>query len=300
MAIKRSNIQKNENLAGYLFLLPILLGFLVFMIFPILFSFILSFAQWDFMKGLSAIGFTGLDNFIALFKDEWFVTSMKNTLVFALATVPGSVAIGLVLAVVIDRYVYFRDFFKLSIFLPYISSIIASAVVWSVVLHPSYGPVNEFLKSIGVADPPKWFGDMKWAMKAVIAFSIWQQLGYIVLVYMAGLKGISKELYESVEIDGAGPVRKFFSITLPLVSPTTFFLLIMQLIGSFKVFDIISALTEGGPGTSTTVIAYYIYRAAFKYFEMGKASASAWIMFICIFAVTLIQWRYEKKGENYD
>jgi len=298
MAIKNSATQRKENLAGYLFLLPILLGFLIFMLFPILFSFILSFSKWDFMKGLSSIKFTGFDNFFAIFKDPWFTSSLKNTFVFAATTVPLSISIGLILAVLIDKYVYFKNFLKLSIFLPYISSIIASAVVWSVVLHPSYGPVNELLKSLGVINPPRWFGDMKWALRAVIAFSIWQQLGYVVLVYMAGLKGIPNELYESADIDGAGKVRVFFSITLPMISPTTFFLLIMQLIGSFKVFDVISALTDGGPGTSTTVIAYYIYRSAFKYFEMGNASASAWIMFICIFAITLFQWKYQKKWDN--
>jgi len=224
---------------------------------------------------------------------------MKNTLIFAVSTVPVGISIGLVLAVLINKYVFCQNFFKISLFLPYISSAVASAVVWSVVLHPSFGPVNEFLKSIGIQNPPKWFADLKWALPSVIAFSIWQQLGYIILVYMAGLKGVPADLYEAAEIDGAGEVRKFFVITLPMVSPTTFFLFIIQLIGSFKVFDVVSALTDGGPGTSTTVIAYYIYRAAFKYYEMGKASAAAWAMFIIIFAITLFQWNQQKKWVSY-
>lgn len=290
---------RNENLAGYVFLSPTLIGFSVFMVFPLLFSLILSFSQWDFVKGISAMRFGAFNNYIGILKDTWFIDSMKNTFIYAAATVPVSISAGLIFAVLLDKYVYMKDLLKFSIFLPYISSIIASAIVWSVVLHPSFGPVNEFLKSLGVGNPPKWFGDLKWALPAVIVFSIWQQLGYIILVYTAGLKGIPDELYESAKIDGADEIRKFFAITLPMVSPTTFFLLIIQLIGSFKVFDVISALTEGGPGTSTTVIAYYIYRSAFRYYEMGKASASAWIMFLCIFSITLLQWKYQKKWDNF-
>lgn len=298
---KSSSINKNENLVGYLFILPILIYFIVFLIFPIVFSLILAFCQWDFMQGikLSSLQFVGTQNFAEIIRDEWFTGSMKNTLVFAIFTVPIGIAIGLVLAVLINKYVYFQNFFKISLFLPYISSAVAAAVVWSVVLHPSFGPVNEFLKSIGVENPPKWFADLKWALPSVIVFSIWQSMGYTVLVYMAGLKGVPAELYEAAEIDGAGEIKKFFVITLPMVSPTTFFLFIMAMIGSFKVFDVVSALTEGGPGTSTTVVAFYIYREAFKYYEMGKASAAAWVMFIIIFAITLFQWRQQKRFVSY-
>lgn len=297
----KSSFYKNENLVGYGFLAPILIIFTIFTAFPVVFSFILSFTKWDFMRGitLSSMQFIGIQNFKDIMKDPWFTDSMKHTLVYALATVPVGIALGLILAVLINKYVFAAGFFKVSIFLPYISSAVASAVVWSVILHPSYGPVNMFLKSIGVQNPPKWFADVNWAFPSIIVFSIWQQLGYIILVYMAGLKGVPSELYEAAEIDGCGEVKKFFVITLPMVSPTTFFLFIMQMIGSFKVFDIVSALTDGGPGTSTTVIAYYIYRAAFKYYEMGKASAAAWVMFIFIFAITVYQWKQQKKFVSY-
>lgn len=289
-----------ENLTGYAFLFPMLINMLVFLIFPILFSLVMSFTDWDFVQGIETMGFCGLDNFKRIFKDDWFISSMKNTIIYALFTVPIGTALGLVLATIISKYVYFPNFFKISLFLPYISSIIASAVVWSVILHPSFGPVNQLLRNLGVDNPPKWFGDLNWALPSVIMFTIWRELGYIILVYMAGLKGVPRELYESADIDGASAVKKFFSITIPMVSPTTFFLVIMGIINSFKAFDVIEALTDGGPGTSTTVIAYYIYREAFRYYEMGKASAAAWIMFILIFIVTLIQWKQQKKWVSYD
>jgi len=296
-----STTKGNENLVGYTFLAPILIVFTVFTAFPVVFSFILSFTKWDFMQGitLNSMEFAGMKNFTEIMKDPWFIESMKHTFVYTIITVPVGIALGLLLAVLINKYVFFPGLFKVTIFLPYISSAVASAVVWSVILHPSYGPVNMFLQSIGVANPPKWFADVNYAFPAVIAFSIWQQIGYIVLVYMSGLKGIAQELYEAAEIDGCGEIKKFFVITIPMVSPTTFFLLIMQMINSFKVFDVVSALTDGGPGTSTTVIAYYIYRAAFKYYEMGKASAAAWVMFIFIFAITIYQWNQQKKFTTY-
>lgn len=297
---KHEGIERNENLAGYVFLFPILLGFTIFMAFPLIFSLILSFSRWDFAQGISAIKFIGLDNYIDIFKDNWFIESSKNTFIFALITVPVGIVLSLVLAVLIDKFVYLKNFLKLSVFLPYISSTVAAAVVWSVILQPSFGPVNELLRSLGMQNPPKWFADVHFALPSVIAFSIWQQLGYMVLIFMSGLKGIPEELYESAEIDGASEIRKFFAITIPMISPTTFFLFVMQLIGSFKVFDVVSALTDGGPGTSTTVIAYYIYRSAFQYYEMGMASSSAWVMFICIFAITLFQLRYQKKWVSYN
>lgn len=296
----QSRAALRETLTGYAFLFPMLINMLVFLIFPILFSLIMSFTKWDFVQGLETMKFTGLENFFRIFKDEWFTASLKNTVIFTIWTVPVGTALALIIAVIINKYVYFPNFHKISLFLPYISSIIASAVVWAVILHPTFGPVNELLKSLGVQNPPKWFGDLKWSLPSVIIFSIWRELGYLTLVYMAGLKGIPKELYEAAEIDGAGSVRQFLHVTIPMISPTTFFLVVMGIIGSFKVFDVISALTQGGPGTSTTVIAFYIYREAFRYYEMGKASAAAWIMFVLIFGVTLIQWNQQKKWVSYD
>ena len=284
-----------EDLAGYLFILPSYLGFAVFVLFPVLFSLFLSFTSWNFISGLDSIEFVGLKNFARLFRDEWFIDSMRNTLIYAFTTVPIGLAIALVLAAVINKYVFAPNFAKMLLFLPYISSVVAISVVWMVILHPTFGPVNNLLTSMGVENPPRWFVDINWALPSIIAMSIWRQLGYMVLVYIAGLKAISDELYEAADIDGANPVQKFFKVTIPMVSPATFFLLIMGMIQSFRVFDEISVITQGGPARATTVLAFYMYRTAFEYYEMGYASAITWAMFVLIFAVTLVQWRGQKR-----
>lgn len=294
-----SALDRNENLAGALFILPSFVGFLVFVLFPVVFSLFLSFNEWSFAGGFNTAKFVGLNNYLKLGKDEWFTSSLKNTLIFAVTTVPINLFLGVFFAVIIDKFVVFKTYAKVAVFVPYISSIVASAVIWLVMFHPSYGPINLFLTSVGITNPPKWFVDMKWALPSVIMFSIWQQFGYYILVYMAGLKGIPVELYEAADIDGANEIHKFTKITLPMISPTTFFLAILGIIGSFKVFDQISVLTEGGPGSATSVIAYYIYREAFQYYHMGLASAGAWVMFIIIFAITAFQWKYQKNWVNY-
>lgn len=293
-----NRLQRKENFAGFLFVLPNFSGFLVFSLFPVIFSLGLSFTEWDFISGFEAITFNGVKNYTELFKDEWFIESLKNTLIYSFSTIPLGLAIGLFVAVLLDRYVFKPNAFKMIVFLPYISSIVASAVVWSVLLQPSYGPMNEMLMSLGIQDPPKWFGDMKWALPSIIAFSVWQGLGYNVLIFLAGLKGIPEELYDAAKIDGANRKQQFWTITRPLLSPTTFFLLIMGMINSFKVFDQIKVITDGGPGNSTSVLAYYMYKSAFEFFKMGYASAIAWVMFALIFIVTIVQWRSQKKMTN--
>lgn len=293
---------KNDNIAAVLFLLPCLCGFLIFVVFPVVSSLGLSFTEWNFLSGFKGIKFVGLENFMQLFsfKDLWFKDSMINTVVFALVTVPVGLALGLVIAVLINKYVYCSTVFKVTVFIPYICSIVASAVVWMVVFQPSYGPVNSLLKSIGIENPPGWFVDSKWAFPTIMIFQIWQTIGYNAIVFMSGLKSISTELYEAATIDGATELQKFRYVTVPMISPTTFFLSTMGIIGSFKVFDCIKVITGGGPGRATSVIAFYIYREAFEFYRMGTANAAAWVMFIFIFAITMIQMKQQKKWVTYD
>lgn len=290
----------NDNLAGYLFILPALIGFVGFILLPFLISFILSFTQWDFISGLGGIKFVGLANFKELLSDVWFTDSLRNNIIFTVTVVPTSLIVGLIMAVLIQKHTYLSTWVKVMIFMPYISSVVAIAVVWMVLLQPSFGPVNQFLNSIGIVNPPQWLADMKWSLPTLILITIWQGIGYYVIIYIGGLNSISESIYESAEIDGANFWVKFWSISVPLVSPTTFFLAITGIIGSFKVFDLVSVLTEGGPGTSTTVLAYYIYKSAFKYNRMGYASAIAWIVFIIIFIITIIQWKGQKKLVTYE
>jgi multiple sugar transport system permease protein len=298
--IKKNSELRSENLIAFLFLSPSLILFVTLILVPAIFSLILSFTKWDFISGFSTIKFVGIKNFINLFNDQWFTDSFINNLIFTVTVIPISLFLSLVLAVIINKFSYFKNALKAMIFMPYISSIVAISVVWMIALHPSFGPVNEMLKAIGVTNPPKWFADMNWALPAIIFISIWQGLGYYLVVYIAGLNAISSSIYESADIDGASFFQKFFKITIPLVSPTTFFLAITGIVGSFKVFDIISVLTEGGPGTSTSMLAYYIYKSAFEYHRMGYASAISWILFIVMFIVTVIQWRGQKKWVTYE
>ena len=217
---------------------------------------------------------------------------------FTLITVPALTVLGLVTAEILNRYILGKAPVRVMFFIPYIASVVAVCAVWQVLFHPSFGPINSFLHSIGMQNPPKWLADLKWSLPSVMIIYIWQNVGYYAVVFLAGLKGISKELYEAAAIDGAGPVRQFFSVTVPLIRPTTFFLVTMGIIGSFKVFDHISVLTQGGPGSSSSVMAYYVYRKAFEEYDMGYANALAWALFVLIFAVTLIQFRLQKSFDG--
>lgn len=291
-----------DNMAAFLFLLPCMIGFVVFVAIPVLASLGLSFAEWNFLGGLKTIKFAGLDNFRYFLsgKDLWFSASFWNTLLFAAVTVPIGLALGLIMASVISRNVYGSAIFRFVVFIPYISSIVASVVVWQVVFQPSYGPVNSLLTALGMTNPPKWFVDSKWAFPLIMAFQIWQTLGYNIIVFYSGMKNISSDLYEAAAMDGANEWQKIRYITIPGISPTTFFLSTMGLISSFKVFDVIKLATGGGPGKSTSVIAFYIYQEAFENYRMGTASAAAWVMFIIIFLITMIQLYGQKKWVNYD
>lgn len=294
MNTKGSKKARKDFFTGMGFILPSLLGFLIFTFIPVVISLCLSFTSWNFMEGIEGIKFNGLANYIRLFSDEWFLNSYKNNIIFTAVTVPVLIALGLVMATIINKYIYGGGVVRTMIFIPYIASVVAVCTVWMVLLQPSYGPVNEFFRSIGIANPPGWLADFKWSLPSIMIIYVWQQVGYYSIVFLAGLKGLPEDVYEAAKVDGASSIRQFFSLTVPLISPTTFFLTIMGIIGSFKVFDQISVLTQGGPGSSSSVMAYYVYRTAFDYFEMGYANTLAWALFVLVFIVTLVQW-HEKR-----
>lgn len=298
MNTKGSKKARKDFFTGMGFILPSLLGFLIFTFIPVVISLCLSFTSWNFMEGIEGIKFNGLANYIRLFSDEWFLNSYKNNIIFTAVTVPVLVALGLVMATIINKYIYGGGVVRTMIFIPYIASVVAVCTVWMVLLQPSYGPVNEFFRSIGIANPPGWLADFKWSLPSIMVIYVWQQVGYYSIVFLAGLKGLPEDVYEAAKVDGASSIRQFFSLTVPLISPTTFFLTIMGIIGSFKVFDQISVLTQGGPGSSSSVMAYYVYRTAFDYFEMGYANTLAWALFVLVFIVTLVQWKMQAKFSN--
>lgn len=294
----RRSIQRRESLAGWFFVSPMLIGTTILTLVPILAIFALSFSDWIFISGIEGLSWNGWANFNHLLDDPTFRKSLVNNLVFLL-TVPAYMAISLLLAVIIESKVYAKNFFKVVFFMPYISSIVAVAIVWQVLFHPSIGPVNQFLMFLGMSNPPKWIADPNFALISIMMISVWISIGFNMIVYIAGLQSIPRDLYEAADIDGAGGWAKFRRITFPLLSPTTFFLLITGIIYTFKVFDLIAILTKGGPIKSTTMMVWYIYETAFINLKIGYASVLSFVLFLCVFMITMIQWIGQKRWVNY-
>lgn len=290
--------QLRTDITGYLFLGPNIIVFLLFTIIPIIFSFIISFSNWDYTQGFSNINFNKGMNYINMWKDNWFTQSLINTVIYSASLVPITIFLALIISVLVDKYVIGKTPVKLALFMPYISNIVAISIVW-VVMYSPYGPITQLLKSIGIKNPPEWLGDFHWALPAIIIMSIWAGIGYCVLIYTSAIQALPEELYEAAKLDGASGFQQFINITIPMLSPTTFFLVTTTLIGSFQVFGQIYIMTKGGPGTSTHVLVYYIYTSAFSFFKMGYAASMSWILFIILFLVTIIQWKYQDKWVNY-
>ena len=288
--------RRREIISGYLFVLPNFVGFFIFMMIPIVMGFIISLTNYD---GFTKMDFVGLKNYIAMFKDDYFIVSVKNNFLYTLVTVPVTLVLSTLLAVALNTGIKGSSLFKTMYFFPYITSMVAIGIIWTLLFNPTVGPINNVLRAIGIANPPKWLLSTKSALWAVMIVAIWKGVGYYMVMILAGLQGIPKQLYEAAEVDGAGPVRKFFSITLPLLSPTTFMVTILSIISSFQVFDLIQIMTEGGPGRATNVLVYRIYQEGFQYMHYGYASAMANFLFAFILVVTLIQFRGQKKWVTY-
>lgn len=287
-----------SNLIAYSFIAPNFIGFAIFTLIPMIFAFALGFMSWD---GNNPISFVGLHNFLKLFEDSRFKIALVNTIVYCIATVPLTLVAALGLAIVLNQKIRGRGFFRTISFFPYVASLVAVAAVWNMIFSPGAGIINVLLTNLGVAkaDLPKWAADPNWAMFTVVLFSVWKSMGYYMVIYLAGLQGISAELYEAASIDGASGIRKFISITWPQLKPTTFFVIIMLTINSFKVYDQIYMLTQGGPGTSTLVLVYHIYQTAFvTSSDYGYASAISMVLFAIVITITLIQFKIEKSYAN--
>ncbi len=285
-----------SNLIAYSFILPNLLGFAIFTLAPMAFALVLSFMTWD---GANPIAFAGLKNFTRMLGDETFRISTLNTIYYAVGTVPLTMILSLILAVLLNRELKGRDVFRAIFFFPYVASLVAVAVVWNMIFHPAMGPVNNILHWLGVAEPPRWTASTTWAMPTVIMASIWRGVGYYMIIYLAALQGISPSLYEAAEMDGAGGWQRFRRITIPLLTPATFFVSMMLTINCFKVFDLIAVMTSGGPGRATNVLVYMIYNQAFINFDYGYSSAIAMILFVLVMVITVLQFRVEKKWVSY-
>ncbi|MFS0820144.1 carbohydrate ABC transporter permease [Bacillus sp. 1P02SD] len=287
-----------ENLSGYVFIAPMFIGTSILVLFPILSSFVLSFTDWNFVAGYQNAKFVGLENFSKLLTNALFLKGLVNNIILILA-IPITLILSLGLAVIINKYVYLKDMFKVIYFMPFISSVVAVAVVFQVLFHPTKGPINQLLKTIGVENPPGWIADVTFALPSVMLIMIWTGIGFNLIIYLAGLQNIPKELYEAAQMDGANAWTQFRKITIPLVSPTTFLLFVTGVISSFKVFDLIIVLTNGGPANSTITPVVYLYQQAFIELRTGYASAISLVMFVIILIITYIQFIGQKKWVNY-
>jgi len=282
-----------SNLIGYSFILPNLIGYAIFVFIPVIFSFVLSVMKWDGSR--TPMEFVGLSNFVQIFNDRIFVQSFFHTIQYALLTVLPTLVLALLLAVLLNHKLKGIAVFRTALYFPYIASIVAVGAVWNMLFQPDFGPINEFLRFIGISKPPRWVVDVKWAMVAISIVSVWKYMGYYMIVYLAALQGISGSLYEAAGIDGANGFQKLRYITIPMLTPTTFFVLIMLTIQCFKVFDLVYVMTGGGPGNATKTLVNYIYEKAFTSWEFGPASAGALVLFSVVLIVTLIQFAGEKK-----
>lgn len=281
------NIFNNEHFAGWVFILPALLGTLIFIVIPVICSFGLSFTKWDL---LNPIRFVGLDNYKEIFSEALFFKIFWNTVVFAISTSVLGVIIPLILACILNSKIRGSEFYKTAYFLPFITPMIVIGVVWEWIFDPNIGLLNHILHL-----HINWLYDTHFAMPALIIVSVWKLIGYNMVIFLSSLSGISQSMFEAAKIDGATPFQTFKNVTIPLLSPSIFFVVIITAISSFQVFDLIYLMTQGGPLDSTNVLVYAIYKNAFEYFNVGKASAIAYVLFFIILVLTLVQWSLRKK-----
>ena len=294
---KMSALEKRNTLIAYSFLAPNFIGFVIFTLIPVIFSFALAFMDWG---GGSNITFVGLDNFRYIFKDFSFTKSnlgiaLKNTVFYTVATVPLTLVCALGLALVLNRAVFF---------FPYVASLVAICVCWNFLLMKN-GPVNQILNAMGFHMTKSWTSSRDLAIWAIIIVSVWRNAGYYMVMYLAGLQGVPGELYEAATIDGANAWQRFTNVTVPMLTPTTFFNSIMMVISCFKIYDVVAIMTQGGPGRATKILVTYIFELSFggeniaTSAQYGVASAVSMVLLAIVLLVTFVQFRGEKKWVNY-
>jgi multiple sugar transport system permease protein len=285
---------RNERiLLPYLFITPNLVVFITFMFVPIVFAFYVSLSEWTL---IGASQFIGFDNYIAMLGEEQFWQALRNTAVYTAGVVPTSMVIGLAAAVLLNRKLPARTFLRSVYFMPVVISGVAVALIGEWMFNDQYGIFNALLGRLGIG-AVTWLSSSTWAMVALIATTMWTRIGFCMVLYLASLQSIPETYYDAARVDGASGWARFRYITLPLLAPTTFLVLIIQVILSFRVFDLVYVMTGGGPGFSTTVLVQYIYEEAFTKQDMGYASAVGVVLYLILMIFTLIQWRVSRQGE---
>lgn len=301
---RRVKYRPEQQWEAYLFLLPSLGGFLFFVFLPVLVAFGLSFMDWNL---LTPPTFVATANYTQLlFQDRVFWKVLGNTLYFTVTIVPLQLMLGLALAVSLNQAIRGLTIYRVIYFMPVVTNIVAAALVFQWMFSRDFGIISlPFWKLVDITGlsffaPPDWLNSGQWAKPAVVILTLWKNVGFTMVIYLAGLQAIPVQLYEAAKVDGANAWKRFLHVTLPLISPTTFFLLVIQMIGAFQLFSEAYVMTRGGPAQATLTIAYYIYQNAFKFGRMGKASAIAWVLFAIIFAATYLQNRYQRRWIHYE
>ena len=288
--VKRSKLKDDGRWAWFM-LAPNVIGFFMFMLFPIVFTFGISFTDFDMLRPARFVGF---DNYVRLAQDPIIRQVTWNTIKYTLITVPVGMVLSLFLAILLDQKLALRRFYRAAFFLPTITSMVVVSIVWQWMYNPEFGILNYLLSLLGIP-PQTWLLSSSTALVSLAIVGIWRGLGYNMLIFLAGLQGISNSYYEASELDGANKWQQFRYITFPMLAPTTFFIFVMSIIGSFQVFDQVMLMTGGGPGRSSSVLVHYLYQNAFLYFRLGYAAAIAYLLFFIIMIVTALNMRMEKR-----
>jgi len=288
--------EAKSALQAYAFLLPSFVGLLVFLILPIIAVAVLSFFNWGLIAQPT---FIGLGNYSKLFGSSSFWHSLLLTLYYVLLNIPMQTVFALLLALLLNQKLPGRGIFRTLFVVPWMATAVAMGIVWQWIFDPQYGSLNSFLSLFHITGPA-WLSSPGWALPAIAAVNIWQYTGYNMLFFLAGLQGIPPDFYEAASLDGASPVNKFFTITLPLLTPTLFFVLVTDVIGSAQVFDTVYVMTQGGPGNATSVLNFTIFQQAFVFFHAGYASALSMVLFAILLIITLLQVLFFRNRTIYD
>ncbi len=309
-----SKLERKNTLIAYSFLAPNFLGFAIFTLVPVVFSILLSFIEWN-GGALSNMKWVGLDNYATIFKIEKVIEkfadgdyfyffnrvdlgiALKNTVFYTLITVPLTLVCSIALAIALNKAVKGAVAFRTIFFFPYVASMVAICVCWNFMLMKD-GPINQLIMALGIDFNKSWTADSNMAMWAIILVSVWRNMGYYMIIYLAALQGVPRELYEAATVDGANKWQQFRNVTLPQLKPTTFFASIMMIISCFKIYDVVAIMTEGGPGRSTKMLVTYIYDIAFARIKYGEASAISMVLLVIVLLITIIQFSSEKKFAN--
>lgn len=294
--MKGSKLSWYKPYHPWLFLLPTLIGLIVFRLWPIFYSFYISFTDWNILVKPQ---YVGLKNYKELFNDPIFYEILKNTFVFSFVYVIGVMIFGLLLAILVNNKIKGVNFFRTAFYTPVVTSAVAVGLVWNWILAPKYGILNNFLKDVFHILPPVWLEDKSLALIVVSVIQVWKMSGYYMMLYLAGLQEIPSTIYEAAKIDGANGWQSFKNITLPLLTPTTFFVFTVAIIDSFRNFEIIYTMTQGGPEYSTNTIVYSVYLNAFEFYRMGYASALAYVLLVIVSILTLTNFVLKKYWVNY-